>query len=609
MEALAAKQLEKKKKVKEQQQKLSPKAQQDVNEDGKIVMTQVERDELNIAFGFPKPPTQAFAVGKEEAAAVWWGYGKDAIDLLLGWRIERFRKDKSRNGVEGNWQYKGYSDYMGLKQTQAIVEGLTNEWEYRFSVRAINEKGLSAESIVSNGVMIEKPLPAGWFRFYHPEKKLHYYANLKINRSYWSRPELDPFFLDEQILINFEWREIKHLKKLYLEEIDHFGCVSVKQFMDILREVGEKCSQRWIIQLFRGYAHNEEKLDSWVNFMEIFAHIKRTRKKAGNPAFQFISWLSILFGRARVKLILNPFRNKLGDWKIEFSQLAERNYYHNVVTGEHCWSMPQQVKFYIPPALESTLLKVFDYGQLEDFKQYFSLLDIDGSGDLSKKEVQLLLKELQVEVEEEKFDHLFLSIDLNGNGTLEFDEFCWMMYQLYRKDGGQSDAWKDLTKSKNSDDDNSFIGEDDDRRDYSLGPQITFQRVKSALRLVGSTKKIDSPNKRGGISRENSFISIKSDDKKKSNSSSSKSIFLNFGRKSASVSVDDGDDSQSHYSSQSKSRQVSFREKNKSKSPKNKSKSISNSKSDDYDDYEEADNSSASQKPHPKHCLCGCRSF
>merc|ERR1711871_8764 len=30
---------------------------------------------------------------------------------------------------------------------------------------------------------------------------------------------------------------------------------------------------------------------------------------------------------------------------------------------------------------------------------------------------------------------LVATVDLNGNGTIEFDEFCWMMYEMSRTDG------------------------------------------------------------------------------------------------------------------------------------------------------------------------------
>lgn len=45
---------------------------------------------------------------------------------------------------------------------QLIIEDLANDSEYKFSVRAINKKGVSVESPFSNPVMVEKPLPSGW---------------------------------------------------------------------------------------------------------------------------------------------------------------------------------------------------------------------------------------------------------------------------------------------------------------------------------------------------------------------------------------------------------------------------------------------------------------
>lgn len=44
------------------------------------------------------------------------------------------------------------------------------------------------------------------------------------------------------------------------------------------------------------------------------------------------------------------------------------------------------------------LLMAFDYGEIEQFQNYFALLDVDNSGDLSGREVRLLLKALDVKV-------------------------------------------------------------------------------------------------------------------------------------------------------------------------------------------------------------------
>ena len=44
-------------------------------------------------------------------------------------------------------------------------------------------------------------------------------------------------------------------------------------------------------------------------------------------------------------------------------------------------------------------MRTFTYGQLDEFQQYFSLLDVDSSGDLSEKEIRVLLTALEIEVE------------------------------------------------------------------------------------------------------------------------------------------------------------------------------------------------------------------
>ena len=82
------------------------------------------------------------------------------------------------------------------------------------------------------------------FRFLDKATKKHYYANIRLNASTWQRPELE----------NFEPREIEYLKSMYKEEMANFGCVTIDQFIDVLREVGESCSKRWILQLFRATA-------------------------------------------------------------------------------------------------------------------------------------------------------------------------------------------------------------------------------------------------------------------------------------------------------------------------------------------------------------------
>eukprot|EP00597_Dinobryon_sp_UTEXLB2267_P013014 CAMPEP_0170119298 /NCGR_PEP_ID=MMETSP0020_2-20130122/14302_1 /TAXON_ID=98059 /ORGANISM="Dinobryon sp., Strain UTEXLB2267" /LENGTH=636 /DNA_ID=CAMNT_0010348621 /DNA_START=51 /DNA_END=1957 /DNA_ORIENTATION=+ len=422
-------------------------------------MSWEERIQFNKLFGVLDPPTNCLAVGKDSSAAVWWTPApfqkvermepqlpkndsiwnkneeeKEPVSLeLTGWEVRRFRKDRS-NG-DGEWQYKGFSTYPVLEQTQIIVLNLTNNYEYRFEVCALNAKGKSVESIPSNPVMVEAPLPSGWHRFFDGNSHKFYYANIKLGKSSWKRPEEDPLFIDESILLNFEEREIAHLKTLFDEDMQHYNYVGVNHMVDILREVGEKCSTSWITNLFKTYSpNNPTKVESWKIFMEIINHIKRSRIRSGSMVTKHVEIATFALSRLKVLTMLGSKKRKLGDWQVEYNQLAERDYYRNMKTGESSWVMPPAIRFYIPHKLEAKLLKVFTFGQLDEFQQYFSLLDVDSSGDLSDREIKILLNALDIELDDDHLATLIKMIDLNGNGTIEFDEFCMMMYEIYRKD-------------------------------------------------------------------------------------------------------------------------------------------------------------------------------
>jgi len=97
--------------------------------------------------GFADPPVQVFALGKDESAAVWWATTSD--DTITSWEIHRYRKDRSR--PNGEWLYKGFITIsVATVKNQAIVNHLTNDYEYRFTVKSGNSKGMSLESKPSN---------------------------------------------------------------------------------------------------------------------------------------------------------------------------------------------------------------------------------------------------------------------------------------------------------------------------------------------------------------------------------------------------------------------------------------------------------------------------
>jgi len=112
-------------------------------------------------------------------------------------------------------------------------------------------KGASVASVHSNAVVVEKPLPAGWFRFRSDVNDRFYYVNIRRQCSQWTRPEEDPYFLEESVAKHFQEFEIDHLRSLFDEEIAHFSSVSADRMRDVLRECGERLYMRRILQLFR----------------------------------------------------------------------------------------------------------------------------------------------------------------------------------------------------------------------------------------------------------------------------------------------------------------------------------------------------------------------
>jgi hypothetical protein len=161
--------------------------------------------------------------------------------------------------------------------------------------------------------------------------------------------------------------------------------------------------------------------------MEIMGHIKRTRIERRSLINVFLG----VFTRQRALWLARRTRDRLGVWRLQHSVLAGRLCYRNTVTNEVSWQMPDDVKFYLPRSLQTKISRVFDFRVLDEFRQFFSLLDVDSSGNLSYEAIQLLLEAMGITISSRiLLPKLLKKIDINRNGTVEFDEFCWMMYEL-----------------------------------------------------------------------------------------------------------------------------------------------------------------------------------
>jgi Ca2+-binding EF-hand superfamily protein len=375
----------------------------------------------------------------------------------------------------------------------------------------------------------------------------------------------------------------------------------------------------------------------------------KIKAKENKSIVSSLGIFTILFNRGKVNAVLNPRRDKLGDnWVIEFNTFAERTYYRNKETGECLWHMPDEVKFFLPRALENKLLKVFDFYEIDEMKKSFALLDMDNSGDLSDVEIKLLLNSMGIKIDEKKLKKLMKAIDTNNNGTIEFDEFCWMMFELRKKERKRQEQLE--SRSPNSSEKSRFSFSFSDTSalysDDNFNGKFSLNRLHSAVNRLESQ---EIAHKRRGSS-----ISISTGDDS-SATSDTRSTRRRRGRgvgclpclrrRKVATEIDDYDNSEMDNSGVMKRRgsngsidslgEGSFRQSSfRSGSVEEKSSfydgsiegadggrfvGVVRSKSQfqqDLSGYSEDNSSLAGRKAapvkpkkHDKHCFCGCRRF
>lgn len=412
----------------------------------------------------PDPPQQVFALGKDGCAAVWWHYDRGNVPeaaWITEWEVKRYRMDR-----DGEWRFKGatiINEPHLIDKNRCTVELLENDCQYSFSVTATNRRGRGFESPKSEAVMVEAVLPPGWFRFWHDETQRFFYSNIKTRQAVWARPEKDDWYLDEGVILAFNVDERAYLRELYEEEMHHFRRITVQGFKRIMLDVGEIMGKTRIRDYLIEYC-GKEQITSWTDFMYIVGSIKRKkqhRDRGSNcnmmmnytimlPCYIWTECLSVEWTRCSLMYLLggdaHHERQKIGDWVVEWSPLAERYCYTNSKTHNVTWDTPEEVRFYVPPKMMETLLQYFSEGDLADFKVRFGHLDLNNSGFIDEHEFKLLLESMDINVSDRNRSRLIREIDINGNGTIEFHEFCFMMLNLHQptKKQGMSSIWEQI---------------------------------------------------------------------------------------------------------------------------------------------------------------------
>ena len=120
--------------------------------------------------------------------------------------------------------------------------------------------------------------------------------------------------------------------------------------------------------------------------------------------------------------------------------------------------------------------------EIAEYMESFRIIDKDGDGTISVKELSTMLHQLGLQPTEDEVQKMFNDVDTDGNGTIDFDEFLAMMEKT--KQGGVNDKEEQLRETFNQiDKDSSGFITADELHDWltALGENLTQDEIQEMI--------------------------------------------------------------------------------------------------------------------------------
>ncbi len=84
-------------------------------------------------------------------------------------------------------------------------------------------------------------------------------------------------------------------------------------------------------------------------------------------------------------------------------------------------------------------VKKFTDEEITQLKQAFALFDLDGNGFITNDELGTVLRKMGQEPTDEEVEQMIAEIDEDGDGTIDFEEFCELMEKRMSDDNTEAD--------------------------------------------------------------------------------------------------------------------------------------------------------------------------
>lgn len=293
---------------------------------------------------------------------------------------------------------------------------------------------------------MSKPLPEGWVEVVTAEGRL-FFHNAKTGQSCLERPEQDRFYLPTELRLRFTEDEINHLQAVYTScDVDQSQAISLREFQACMPELGEHLSASdslWL--LYQADLDPKAELN-FVNFVQAIDTLKRARAKRASPLRKapanFYAAIDYLtrprIGRAGKSLISSKdqeIKDRFGAWRRkEHHEVPGLQYWFNVETGQACYEMPREIRFYVPDSLRDEASLFLSPDRMSTLESQFEAMDLDGSGAIDASELKLLVERVTGRtLSDGRIRGLIREVDVDRSGEVDFDEFVLILVTLHKR--------------------------------------------------------------------------------------------------------------------------------------------------------------------------------